>query len=266
MKKLIALLLLTISIAHGQTLVQCRNGGTGLTSYTIGDMLYLSATCTFSKLAAPAVGQVLISNGTSTAPSWSASPTLTGTLTSGATDALHINRTGGLVSFYNTAGSTRTGYIQEATGNLAFVGEVASSTLQFYASNALIHTTNTTGITLGNTRALLFGTSPVMTNTAPTIAAGLCTSPAVTSSNGTAAFLLTVGTSCAGVSTGTLTMPAAATGWVCHFANVTAPASNVPSQTGGTTTSVTFTNYARTTGLAADFTASNAIRVMCSGY
>ena len=61
-------------------------------------------------------------------------------------------------------------------------------------------------------------------------------------------------------------MPTATTGWVCHFANVTAPASNVPSQTGGTTTTVTLTNYSRTTGLAANWTDSNVIRAMCTAY
>lgn len=102
--------------------------------------------------------------------------------------------------------------------------------------------------------------------TAPTIASGLCTSPSISASNGNAAFAITVGSSCTGVSTGTLTLPTATTGWVCHFNNVTNPATSTPSQTGGSTTSVTFTNYARTTGLAADFTAADSIRVMCAAY
>jgi hypothetical protein len=40
----------------------------------------------------------------------------------------------------------------------------------------------------------------------------------------------------------------------------------VPSQTGGATNTVTLTNYARTTGLASNFTASDHIRAACSGY
>jgi hypothetical protein len=45
-------------------------GGTGLTSYTTGDIVYASATNTLAKLAAVTSGYVLTSNGTGTAPSW----------------------------------------------------------------------------------------------------------------------------------------------------------------------------------------------------
>jgi hypothetical protein len=46
------------------------NGGTGNSSYTVGDILYASASSTLSKLAGVATGNALISGGTSTAPSW----------------------------------------------------------------------------------------------------------------------------------------------------------------------------------------------------
>ena len=45
-------------------------GGTGLTSYTIGDIIYASGTTTLSKLAGVATGNVLLSGGVATAPSW----------------------------------------------------------------------------------------------------------------------------------------------------------------------------------------------------
>ena len=45
-------------------------GGTGLTSYTTGDIIIASATNTLSKLAAVTSGYVLTSNGSGTAPSW----------------------------------------------------------------------------------------------------------------------------------------------------------------------------------------------------
>jgi hypothetical protein len=102
--------------------------------------------------------------------------------------------------------------------------------------------------------------------TAPTISAGFCsTSPSITASNGVAAFDINVGTSCSG-SVGTLAMPAATTGWVCHFEDVTTPASYVISQTGGANNTVTLTAYSRTTGLASNFTASDHIRASCIGY
>jgi hypothetical protein len=43
-------------------------GGTGLSSYTVGDIIFASGATTLSKLAAVATGNVLISGGTSTAP------------------------------------------------------------------------------------------------------------------------------------------------------------------------------------------------------
>lgn len=46
------------------------NGGTGLASYTIGDMLYASAAAVLSRLAAVATGNVLLSGGVATAPFW----------------------------------------------------------------------------------------------------------------------------------------------------------------------------------------------------
>jgi hypothetical protein len=46
------------------------NGGTGIASYTIGDIIYASGTTAFSKLTAVATGNALISGGVSTAPAW----------------------------------------------------------------------------------------------------------------------------------------------------------------------------------------------------
>lgn len=47
-----------------------ESGGTGLSSYTIGDILYASAATVLSKLADIATGNALISGGVATAPSW----------------------------------------------------------------------------------------------------------------------------------------------------------------------------------------------------
>jgi hypothetical protein len=46
------------------------NGGTNITSYTTGDIIYASAATTLSKLSAVAIGNALISKGTGTAPAW----------------------------------------------------------------------------------------------------------------------------------------------------------------------------------------------------
>jgi fibronectin-binding autotransporter adhesin len=50
--------------------LNAANGGTGQSSYTIGDLLYASGSTALSKLAGVATGNVLLSGGTGTAPSW----------------------------------------------------------------------------------------------------------------------------------------------------------------------------------------------------
>ena len=56
-------------------------GGTGQTAVTQGDLLYGSATNTWSRLADVAVGSVLVSGGVGANPAWSASPTITTSVT-----------------------------------------------------------------------------------------------------------------------------------------------------------------------------------------
>lgn len=51
-------------------------GGTGQSSYTIGDILYASGATTLTKLAAGTAGYVLTSGGAATAPSWAVGPSV----------------------------------------------------------------------------------------------------------------------------------------------------------------------------------------------
>ena len=57
-------------INQASTAIAASEGGTGQTSYTIGDILYASSTSALSKLAGVATGNALISGGIGTAPSW----------------------------------------------------------------------------------------------------------------------------------------------------------------------------------------------------
>ena len=50
--------------------ISAADGGTGQTSYAIGDLIYASGATTLSKLADVATGNALISGGVTTAPSW----------------------------------------------------------------------------------------------------------------------------------------------------------------------------------------------------
>lgn len=52
------------------TAIGAAYGGTGQTTYAVGDLLYASAATTLSKLAGVATGNALISGGVATAPSW----------------------------------------------------------------------------------------------------------------------------------------------------------------------------------------------------
>lgn len=52
------------------TSIDVAHGGTGQSSYAVGDILYASGTTTLSKLADVATGNALISGGVTTAPSW----------------------------------------------------------------------------------------------------------------------------------------------------------------------------------------------------
>ena len=50
--------------------LSATNGGTGLSSYTTGDLLYASSSTALSRLADVATGNVLLSGGVGVAPSW----------------------------------------------------------------------------------------------------------------------------------------------------------------------------------------------------
>jgi hypothetical protein len=58
--------------------VTAAQGGTGQGSYAVGDILYADTTTTLAKLPDVAVNQVFTSGGVGVAPTWSATPTLTG--------------------------------------------------------------------------------------------------------------------------------------------------------------------------------------------
>jgi len=59
----------------GDGITPAINGGTGIGSYSVGDILYANTTTTLAKLHSGTVGQVLTSNGANTAPSWGSSTT-----------------------------------------------------------------------------------------------------------------------------------------------------------------------------------------------
>ena len=59
----------------GDGITPAINGGTGIGSYLVGDLLYANTTTTLAKLHSGTAGQVLTSNGPNTPPSWGVSTT-----------------------------------------------------------------------------------------------------------------------------------------------------------------------------------------------
>jgi hypothetical protein len=102
--------------------------------------------------------------------------------------------------------------------------------------------------------------------TAPTINGGFGTSPSILFSNGTATFLLQVGTGGTATNGGITFSPAAPNGWNC-FAVTTV--NEFPLQTvssGGSPTTITLNNINVTTGAATAWAAGAIIRVSCLPY
>lgn len=88
-------------------------------SQAIGDIVYASSTTAFTRLAAVAVGQVLVSAGTGTAPAWSASPQLT-TIELGATSDTTLARVSAGVVSIEGVNIMTVGAAQTITGQNKF--------------------------------------------------------------------------------------------------------------------------------------------------
>ena len=117
----------TVSLSTLTGTVPVANGGTGLTSYTVGDLLYASGTTTLSKLSDVATGAVLVSGGVGVAPSYSTTPTVTSLTTGSISNSGNITFTGSgsffLADFTNAT----------LTSRFAFQTSTANSTTGIYA-------------------------------------------------------------------------------------------------------------------------------------
>lgn len=123
----------TGSFATALATVTAAKGGTGQTSYAVGDILYASGATALSKLADVAAGSYLRSGGVTTAPVWS-----TVTLPNSATQGDIMVATSANTYGSITAPATGRVFISQGTGTLP----VFSSALT-YASNDLTNTAST---------------------------------------------------------------------------------------------------------------------------
>lgn len=111
-----------VNVTNGITgAVPAANGGTGQSTYAIGDLIQASAATTLSKLAAVATGNVLISGGVTTVSSWGKvglTTHVSGVLpvANGGTNA----STASITSFNNITGYTAAGATGTTSTNLVF--------------------------------------------------------------------------------------------------------------------------------------------------
>lgn len=163
----------------------------------------------------------------------------------------------------------------DSTGTIADATTGIGGIIKLMTTKAGTDSTVQTALTIsgGSTSDVKFAgtlsaTSVMISSTAPTLGSGGCTTPSsVTALNGTALFkLASVGSSCSGSQPLVFTLPAATTGWLCTSRNVTNGATSAPAQTGAvSTTSVTITNFVRTTGVAGAWTNADEVWVSCVG-
>jgi len=109
--------------------------------------------------------------------------------------------------------------------------------------------------------------SDIVIMTAPTISSGFGTTPSIANSNGTASFIVNVGTG--GTATaGVIGLPAATTGWNCYVTDLTAAAGHTglrTYQTASTTNSVTVESQ-NSAGAATAWATGSLLRVSCFGF
>lgn len=164
-----------VSIANltpGLSTITAAKGGTGQTSYAVGDLLYASASTTLSKLADVATGNALISGGVTTAPSWGKvglTTHVSGTLptANGGTNLTSFTANG--VVYASSTSALATGAALSFDGtNLSTTGSVTSAGL----SNSLNLTFTGTGNRIigdmsnaTTANRLIFQTSTVNSNT-----------------------------------------------------------------------------------------------------
>jgi len=122
----------------GWKVVPATAGGTGQTSYAVGDLLYADTTTTLAKLPDVATGNALISGGVGVAPSWGKiglTTHVSGVLpvANGGTNA----STASITSFNNITGYSASGATGTTTTNLVFSTSPSITTPTFVGDATL---------------------------------------------------------------------------------------------------------------------------------
>jgi hypothetical protein len=161
-------------------------GGTGITSYTIGDILYADTGTTLARLADVATGNALISGGVGTAPSW-------------GKIGLQTHVSGTLqVANGGTGATTLTGYVY-GNGTGAFTASTsipnsATTATSANTASAIVARDASGNFSAGTITASLSGnastaTSATSATTATNLAGGVAGAIPYQSASGTTLFL-----------------------------------------------------------------------------
>ncbi len=121
-------------------------GGTGLTSYTAGDLPYYASGSALSKLGIGTANYVLTSSGT--APQYVAQSTLSVGSATNATNTAITDNTSSSATWYPTIVSATTGNLPQTT---------SSTKLSFVPSTGTLTATNYAGTWAGNTITVPYG-------------------------------------------------------------------------------------------------------------
>jgi hypothetical protein len=121
-------------------------GGTGLTSYTAGDLPYYASGSALSKLKIGTSGYVLQSNGS--APTWVAQSTLSVGTATNATNTAITDNTSSSATWYPTIVSATTGNLPQTT---------SSTKLSFVPSTGTLTATNYAGTWVGSVIGATYG-------------------------------------------------------------------------------------------------------------
>jgi hypothetical protein len=131
-------------------------GGTGLTSFAVGDLIYANTTTTLASLADVATGNALISGGVSTAPSWGKiglTTHVSGTLptANGGTNLTSFTANG--VVYASSTSALTTGTALQFNGTNLGVGAAASSWDSAFSNVIQVNTPGSGGGALAGSSA-----------------------------------------------------------------------------------------------------------------
>lgn len=172
--------LASASTATLPTTVGVSQGGTGISSYAIGDIIYASAATTLSKLAMVATGNVLTSGGVGNPPAWGKVA-----LASAVSGTLPVANGGS-----GTTTSTGTGDLVLATGPTITLPNATGLPLATGVTGTLPVANGGTGQTSYTNGQLLIGNTTGNTLTKATLTAG--TNISITNGTGSITVAVTV--------------------------------------------------------------------------